>query len=44
MSRRGTGRIFIADGRAQDVLTRLIPAQVPRALKLYMKLQGVKPR
>ena len=40
----GTGRIFIADGRAQDLLARLVPTQVPRLLELYMKLEGVKPR
>lgn len=40
----GTGRIFIADGRAQDLLARLVPTQVPRLLKLYMKLEGVTPR
>ena len=41
---KNKGRIFISDGRAQDVLARLLPTQYPRVVRAVMRQRGIKPR
>ena len=41
---KGTGRIFIADGHAQDALARLFPTGSARFIKFFKKAEGVVTR
>ncbi|QKE84499.1 SDR family NAD(P)-dependent oxidoreductase [Arthrobacter sp. NEB 688] len=41
---KGRGRIFISDGRAQDVLTRLLPNGYVHAARLMMRLRKIDVR
>jgi len=41
---RGTGRIFISDGRAQDLLARLLPNAYIHVVRWIMRLRGMAPR
>lgn len=38
---KNTGRIFISDGRAQDLLARMLPNGYVTIVKLFMKLKGM---
>lgn len=42
--RRNRGRIFISDGRAQDVLARLLPTSYTHVVRAVMKQRGIRPR
>lgn len=42
--RRNTGRIFIADGRLQDFIARLLPSHYMTLVKLSLRLMGMKVR
>jgi NAD(P)-dependent dehydrogenase (short-subunit alcohol dehydrogenase family) len=39
--KRRTGRIFISDGRAQDILARLLPSTYLYLVRWMMKLRGL---
>jgi NAD(P)-dependent dehydrogenase (short-subunit alcohol dehydrogenase family) len=41
---RNTGRIFISDGRAQDILARLLPNAYIHVVRFVMRLRGMRPR
>lgn len=41
---RNRGRIFISDGRAHDVLTRLAPSGYVRVVQALMRKRGITPR
>ena len=41
---KNIGRIFISDGRVQDILARLMPSAYIAVVRLVMKLQGVAVR
>ena len=41
---RNVGRIFISDGRQQDILARLLPTANTHVVKLMMRLRGVGTR
>lgn len=41
---RNRGRIFISDGRAQDVLARMLPTSNTHVVRGIMRLRGIKPR
>ena len=40
--RKNTARIFISDGRIQDIVTRLFPSYSHLFVKLHMKWNDVK--
>lgn len=42
--RRNQGRIFISDGRAQDILARLLPNAYLGVVKLIMRVRGIPVR
>jgi len=41
---KNTGRIFISDGRAQDILARLMPTFYISVIRLIMKLRKIEAR
>ena len=41
---KNTGRIFISDGQAQDIIARLLPTANVDVIRLFMKLKKVKIR
>jgi len=41
---KNVGRIFISDGRAQDILARLLPTASVYIVKIIMRLRGIAAR
>jgi NAD(P)-dependent dehydrogenase (short-subunit alcohol dehydrogenase family) len=42
--KKNVGRIFISDGRAQDILARLMPTSYIRVVSLILRMSGIKLR
>jgi hypothetical protein len=40
--RKNKSRIFISDGRAQDIIARLFPSSLHKIIGLMMKMQGAE--